>query len=314
MAQMMLMRVIESGGFPIIIMNQVKKTALILATVASVVGSAFADNGVQQLPPVDVKAEPLREEGLVGPYQQPEWTTARRFTSTRIYLQQQPWEVSVEQWVKAQWNRHESGNFLFQEEVEVGLPYRFQFDLYENWRYDTNDGKVWHDSIAAELRYALADWGKIWGNPTLYGEWVFSNHAFGPDKYEVKLLLGDQIAPRWHWGVNFIFEQEVGGSRETEIAVSGGLSYTLADERFSVGVEVKAEGVNDDSNRSSLPIEVDIGPSMQWRPTKNLHVDVTPLFGVNDHSPRVEAWLIIGYDFGGGNEKPHLAPNSTRSN
>src|SRR5690242_10195839 len=63
---------------------------------------------------------PLDEDMPVGPYQQPEWTTARRFPTTRVYLQQLPWQVGVEQWVKAQWPRGENGNYLFQEEVEVG--------------------------------------------------------------------------------------------------------------------------------------------------------------------------------------------------
>jgi hypothetical protein len=33
----------------------------------------------------------------------------------------------------------------------------------------------------------------------------------GPDVYELKLLLGEELAPRWHWGFNGVYEQEVGG-------------------------------------------------------------------------------------------------------
>jgi len=41
--------------------------------------------------------EPVTEAAPVGPYNQPEWTTARRFPTTRVYLQQRPGEVGVEQ-------------------------------------------------------------------------------------------------------------------------------------------------------------------------------------------------------------------------
>ena len=70
----------------------------------------------------------------------------------------------------------------------------------------TNSGDFHYQSFNVELRWALADWGKIWGNPTLYAEYKFADEHWGPDVYEFKLLLGDQFAPRWHWGVNFVWE------------------------------------------------------------------------------------------------------------
>src|SRR5712671_2976275 len=126
----------------------------------------------ERLPSITVTASNLVEDIPVGPYKQPEWTTARRFPTTRVYLQQPPWGVGAEQWVKAQFPRGEAPNYLFQEEVEIGLPYRFQFDLYENW-VSTDSGTIYHDDFAVELRWALADWGKSFLNPTLYGEWKF---------------------------------------------------------------------------------------------------------------------------------------------
>ncbi len=259
------------------------------------------------------ESERLNEEAPVGPYQQPEWTTQRRFPTTRVYLQQQPWDVGVEQWVKSQFPRGQAPNYLFQEEVELGLPHRFQFDMYENWIRDTT-GKVQHDSISTELRWALADWGKIPLNPTIYAEWTFRDRTLGADRYELKLLFGEEIAPRWHWGLNLIYEQEVGASRTTEYGVSQGISYTVIDGKFSVGFEMKLESETVDGNRSPAPIEADIGPSLQWRPTHNIHVDLVPLFGVTEDSPRIEAWLVVGFDFGpGGERKQPQAPVSTRS-
>jgi hypothetical protein len=292
--------------------NSLKLAAMFAAILLTRLSSFAAEtNSIPRLSEVVVKDAALKEETPVGPYQQPDWTTQRRFATTRVYLQQQPWCVGVEQWVKAQWPRKEGPNFLFQEEVEIGLPHRFQFDLYENWaRY--SGGIVQHDSVSTELRYALADWGKILGNPTLYAEWTFSNHAIGADKYEVKLLLGDEITPRWHWGFNAVFEQEVGQSRTREYQASAAISYTLIDQKLSAGLELKVESEAPQDDHPK-PVEVDLGPSIQWRPTHNSHLDVVPLVGLSSDSPHVELWIVFGFDFGSGSERGDAAPVSTRS-
>jgi len=75
----------------------------------------------------------LGEEQYVGAYGQPDWTTARRFPSTRVYLQQLPWDTGAEQWVRFQHFRDGTDYTRFQEEFEIGLPHRFQVDLYETW-------------------------------------------------------------------------------------------------------------------------------------------------------------------------------------
>ena len=243
----------------------------------------------------------MAEEQPVGPYDQPEWTTARRFPTTRVYLQQTPWSVGVEQWWKGQWPRGEGSNHLFQEEVELGLPHRFQADLYENWVVNPR-GTVYHDSVSTELRWALADWGKIPLNPTLYGEWTFRDVDRGADAYELKLLLGEELAPRWHWGFNAIYEQAVGDGRATEWAASTAVSYTILDDKLSAGLEAKVETETETGARSTAPIEVDLGPSIQWRPTRNSHLDIVPLFGVTSDSPHLETWIVFGMDFGTGAE------------
>ena len=309
-------------------MKLIRSQRLVAALVALVLiapagGVAAEPSSIVELPAGADKRPPevrvvkesgaLDEEAPVGPYQQPEWTTQRRFPTTRVYLQQTPGSVGVEQWVKAQFPRGEAPNYLFQEEVEIGLPHRFQFDMYENWLRDTT-GKFRHDSVATELRWAFADWGKIPLNPTIYTEWTFRDHALGADRYEIKLLFGEEIAPRWHWGMNLIYEQEVGATRTTEYAVSQGISYTLLDEKLSIGFEMKIESETENEHRSPAPIEADLGPSLQWRPTRNMHVDLVPLFGVTTDSPRIEAWLVVGFDFDlGSQSKGSYAPVSTRS-
>ena len=136
---------------------------------------------------------------------------------------------------------------------------------------------------------------------------------FEADEYELKLLLGDNIGARWHWGVNFINEQEVGQGRTSEYSASQGLSYTLQDEKWSLGIELKEESETEQGARGPAPYEVDIGPSLQWLPTRNTHLDLVPLFGVTGQSPHIEAFLVFGWDFGPGNNRPGYAPISTQA-
>ncbi len=249
----------------------------------------------------------LSEEQYVGAYGRPEWTTARRFPGTRVYLQQEPWGTGFEQWARYRHFRDGTSKIRFQEEVEIGLPYRFQLDLYETWSMN-QDGRTEQDGWSAEIRYALADWGKIPLNPTLYLE--YSKHNHDPDAIEGKLLLGTDLSTRWHWGLNLVCEQELSRSRNTELAVSQGLSYTVIDGKLGAGVEMKYSHQKADGSPASN--EFVIGPSVQWRITPRMHLDIAPMFGCTQDSPRVEAFLVFGIDFGTA-KKGHYEPASVRS-
>ena len=70
-------------------------------------------------------------QNLLGAYHQPQWVKSRRFATTRVHIQRDPWEVAVEQWgrgrlVDGEWS------YRFQEEIEIGLPGRFQLDFYRS--------------------------------------------------------------------------------------------------------------------------------------------------------------------------------------
>jgi hypothetical protein len=226
-----------------------------------------------------------------------------------VYLQQMPWNTGFEQWVRFRSFRDGTAETRFQEEFELGLPHRFQLDLYETWAID-EDRHINHDEFSGELRYALADWGKIPLNPTLYLEYAQHNHA--PNTLEGKILLGTDISPRWHWGLNLACEQELSGTENTELAVSQGISYSLIDKKLGVGIEM--EFLHEKARNSEAEVGFLIGPSVQWRPTSWAHLDVVPLFGCTHDSPRVEAFLVFGIDFGTGTKKDErYAPASLRS-
>jgi hypothetical protein len=180
-----------------------------------------------------VRTTPVGEESLIGENRQPEWTAYRRFPTTSIYVLP-PWQAEFEQWWQGKFPRDAKPGHLFQSEIEIGLPHRFQLDLYENVE-NTSSGRTRHAGNRVEARWALAEWGRIPLNPTLYAEWKFNDGA--ADAYEVKLLLGEQLAPRWHWGLDLFYEQETGGARTTEWGVSQAVSYSALDSQFSVGLK-----------------------------------------------------------------------------
>jgi hypothetical protein len=248
-----------------------------------------------ELPPVTVvgQSEPsLREEERVGTYAQPRWTATRRFPNTRVYVIPEH-QIEVEYWIRPTFTEDGETEIRQLYEIEVGLPYRFQLDLY--YRSDQVGTEDYLNGAQFEVRWALADWGKIWGNPTIYLEYAPLEDR--PDKIEARLLLGDELAPRWHWGLNFNWEGETGGEREYEYQVAGGLSYTVVDEKFSIGVEAKALFTDVKGDRGNFTDTYFVGPSFQWRPMPQLTLNLAPLIGVGDNSPDAEITLNIGWEF-----------------
>ena len=287
---------------PTLILSIATASALSFTAHAADSASAAAP-GTQRMPTVtSTSTSLLNEEMPVDDTGRPEWTSARRFTTTRVYIQKGPWEVGVEQWWRYRYKRDNSSISRLSSEVEIGLPYRMQFDFYYDHAVD-GDGHSRTEDYSFELRYALADWGKIPLNPTLYAEYKVVPE--GPDVFEGKILLGDQIAGGWHYGINFVWEQQLSGERETEYQVVAGLSKTILDGRLSAGIEAKYDNDSVKGGRSKAEQIFLVGPSLQWRPTEHLHVDMTALIGVNSDSPRQECYFILGYDFGHKDSEYH---------
>jgi hypothetical protein len=82
-----------------------------------------------------------------------------------------------------------------------------------------------------------------------------------------------------------VAELETGGHREYTYEIDGGLSYTLVDEKFSVGAETKVEFISDHGDRSNYETSILVGPSVQWRPVPRLSVNLAPLFGITGCTP-----------------------------
>ncbi len=241
------------------------------------------------------------EVKAMGGYLQPEWTARRRFVTTRVFVQPEG-QAEVELGYDT---ARDPGGFttkLFRQEIEYGLPHRFQVDLeniFQNFHEGVEGAGKWHhDSTAVELRYALADWDKLPLNPTFSVAWKLNDGK--ADAIEGQLLLGDEITPLWHWGVNFLFEQQVGDDRFREKSVSGGLGYSVINEKLNLGVETKYTVESDQDTRGQPERRWQIGPSLQWRPTDETHFDLVPMWGATRGAPRFELFLFFGFEFGSG--------------
>lgn len=238
----------------------------------------------------------------VGPYGQPQWTVQRPFPNVRTYVLP-PGQMQVEQWYRPRWKRDGSREDRILEELAIGLPGRFQLDVYERWNIKQDDvGKynANHEGVQIELRWAFADWDVIPLNPTLYAEWVQrGNKDDEPDKYELKLLLAESFFDDYlFWAGNFIIEQEVGGDKETELGYNQAFAMTLIERKLLGGLEMIYRAQNVHSDRANWNNEFLIGPTMQWRPTNRTFLDVSALFGTTPGAPVAECYFIFGFQFG----------------
>jgi hypothetical protein len=249
-----------------------------------------------EMPPTIVRAfreGQLREEDRIGSYGQPRWTAKRLFPTTRIYVVPEG-KIEFEYWTRAKVPQEGQTTVETQYEVEIGLPHRFQVDLYHVTSKTGSEGELDIAEQKYELRYAFADWGKLWMNPTAYIEYVSRDAE--PDKLEYKLLLGDELAEGWHFGTNLVLEHELDGAGENEYELTTGLARTIVDEKLSLGAEMKAALVDVHADRGEYEESLEIGPSMQWRPLPQMHVDFAPLIGIGSDSRAADIFLVVGWE------------------
>jgi hypothetical protein len=247
-----------------------------------------------EMPAVEVVGSGLQEEERIGPYRQPRWTAERLFPTTRIYVLPEG-AIHGEYWMRVDEPRHGDTRIRDYYELEFGLPNRFQLDLYlvADHTGEHEPGAINQQMI--EGRYAFADWDEIWGNPTVYLEYIHRNDD--PESVEGKFLLGGEAAPGWHWGTNLSCELETGGENEREFQLAGGLSRTIIDDEFSLGVEGKAQETDTRDDKTDNEHSFLVGPSMRWLPSERQHLDFAPLIGIGPDSPGAEIWLIYGWEF-----------------
>lgn len=288
--------------------------------------------------PVAAHGVVVNAEGIPSAYGAPAEFSRSRFSSLTNAYVLPPYAVFAGLIYEGDALRYNRPDHLVTEEIEVGLPHRFGVAI-ENG-VEAYRRRVQDTSFSLEGRYALADWNKIPLNPTLFAEYrkgigdilhdegapeplekgegkeaAEQTSAHIPDAVEVRLLLAQDFHEKFEWALNLFFEQEIEADRGREWGFAQSLTApVLAGERLKVGVEMQYSNFTDKDTRDDPAQRFVIGPTIIFKPTLNTRVDLSPLFGVTDDAPRVQAFAVLSYTFGGGHEAPGAeAPASTRN-
>src|SRR5437879_5029101 len=271
-------------------------------------------------------------EEVPSAYGAPPGLSRSRFSNVVNAYVLPPWSFFFGELYEGQGFRHGPPDHLFTQEIEMGLPYRF--NVAAEAQFERFNGGGGAQTVSLEARWALADWNKIPLNPTLFAEYKFgvgtirheevppppgggeeeeSGPPKVPDAYEVRLLLAQEFFERVEWAMNWFFEKENTGDRGREWGFSQAAMtpVLLPNERLKVGIEMLYKNVTTKDTRGDALNSFVIGPTVAWKPTAQTRIDVSPLFGCTDDSPVADVFVVFSWLF--GNERAEAeAPVSTR--
>ena len=262
----------------------------------------------------------------------PGFSRARFSNAVNAYVLP-PWAFFFGELFEGQGFRHGPPDYLFTQEIEMGLPYRFNVAAETELERFNGGGGV--QTVSLEARWALADWNKIPLNPTIFAEYKFgvgtirheevppppggggeeeeSGPPKVPDAYEVRLLLAQDFFERVEWAMNWFFEKENTGDRGREWGFSQALMtpVLLPNERLKIGVEMEYKNFTTKDTRGDPLHSFTIGPTVAWKPTTQTRLDISPLFGCTAGAPVADVFVAFSWLFGGERAEGE-APVSTR--
>jgi len=167
-------------------------------------------------------------EEVPSAYGAPPGFSRSRFSNVVNAYVLPPWSFFFGELYEGQGFRHGPPDHLFTQEIEMGLPYRFNIAAETELERFNGGGGV--QTVSLEARWALADWNKIPLNPTIFAEYKFGVGTIRheevppppgggekeeeeggppkvPDAYEVRLLLAQDFFDRVEWAMNWFFEK-----------------------------------------------------------------------------------------------------------
>src|SRR5438445_3754568 len=271
-------------------------------------------------------------EEVPSAYGAPPGLSRSRLSNTTQAYVLPPWSFFFGEIFEGQGFRHGPPDYLFTQEIEMGLPYRF--GVAAESKFERFNGGGGAETVSLEARWALADWNKIPLNPTLFAEYKFGvgtiRHEEGPpppageeeeesgppkvpDAYEFRLLLAQDFGERFEWAMNWFFEKENTGDRGREWGFSQSVMtpILLPNERLKVGVEMEYKNFTVKDTRGNPMNSFVIGPTVAWKPTPQTRLDISSLFGCTDDSPVADVFVVFSWLF--GNERAEAeAPVYTR--
>jgi hypothetical protein len=276
-------------------------------------------------------------EEVPSAYGAPPGLSRSRFSNTTQAYVLPPWAFFFGELFEGQGFRHGPPDYLFTQEIEMGLPYRF--GVAAETQFERFNGGGGAQTVSLEARWALADWNKIPLNPTLFAEYKFGVGTIRheevppppggggeeeeeeggppkvPDAYEVRLLLAQDFGEHVEWAMNWFFEKENTGDRGRDwgFSQSAMVPVLLPNERLKIGLEMEYKNVTTKDTRGDPLNSFVIGPTVAWKPTASTRIDISPLFGCTDDSAVADVFVAFSWLFGGERgEAEAEAPVSSR--
>jgi len=239
----------------------------------------------------------------LGEYAQPAWAERSRMASTTSVYVLSPYEAFVGNVWEGDFDRHGKTTHDITQEIDFGLPHRFEIGI-EN-EFGVIEDQAHETSATFEARYAVANWNAIPLNPTISLEYIL---GFGTsartssrqsDAFTARLLLGQNFGDHFGYGLNLSLQPSVSHGDEREFEVAQAIAYGAFEGKLELGAESRythttQHGSHEEQN------EFVIGPSIGWKPIRQLRVGVAELFGCTGDSPGVASFVLISYEFGGG--------------
>ena len=270
----------------------------------------YAQEETQQRVVVSAESEEAEHDQFteLGEYAQPAWAERSRFSSTTSVYVLSPYEMFVGTIWEAIFRRHGKTLHDLTQEVDFGLPHRFEVGLENELGLVGSDAH--ETSVTAEARYAFANWNAIPLNPAISAEYIFgvgkSVKDTGSDKdlrrqpnaVAVRLLLGQNFGDHFGYGLNVGLQQDVSRDSGREFEISQSVAYGAMKGKLEFGAEMRY--VHNTPQRN--PVDRDefvTGPTIGWKPTRQLRISLAPLLGCTGDSPRVASFVLVSYEFGG---------------
>src|SRR5438132_3674244 len=213
----------------------------------------YAQEETQQRVVVSAESEEAEHDQFteLGEYAQPAWAERSRFSSTTSVYVLSPYEMFVGNIWEAIFRRHGKTLHDLTQEVDFGLPHRFEVGVENELGLVGSDAH--ETSVTIEARYAFANWNAIPLNPAISLEYVFGigKSARTPDNSRrrgtrlreqsdalvARLLLGQDFAGRFGYGLNLSLQQDVLHDSGREFELSQSLAYGAMKGKWELGAE-----------------------------------------------------------------------------
>src|SRR5438093_475416 len=108
-------------------------------------------------------------EEVPSAYGAPPGLSRSRFSNTVNAYVLPPWSFCFGELYEGQGFRHGPPDHLFTQEIEMGLPWRF--NVVAVAQFERSNGGGGAQTVSLEARWALADWNKTPLNPTIFAEY-----------------------------------------------------------------------------------------------------------------------------------------------